>query len=88
MKKTAMALFIMCMCSTFVFSSMIEDANEVKDDLQDRIALGREGGTTRERLQICVCLACSRCNWNRKWKPMFPGMWSPYPYKITGEAHW
>ena len=47
MKKAALALFIMCVCSAFVFSSTIENTNEVKDDLQDKIALSRLGGTTR-----------------------------------------
>lgn len=43
MKKTVMTLLIMCVCSAFAFSK----TGEVKDDLEDRIALGREGGTTR-----------------------------------------
>lgn len=32
-------------CTTFVFPSTLK--NEVKDEIQDRIELGREGGTTR-----------------------------------------
>ncbi|WP_298649996.1 hypothetical protein [uncultured Proteiniphilum sp.] len=47
MKKTVWVLFLMTMCSGLLFSASIDNANEVKDDVQDRIALGRLGGTTR-----------------------------------------
>ncbi len=45
MKRTIFSLLLISACSTFVFSSNIENA--VLDDLEDRIELGREGGTTR-----------------------------------------
>lgn len=47
MKKAALSLFIMCVCSAFVFSSTIDKTNDVKDELSDKIELGRLGGTTR-----------------------------------------
>jgi hypothetical protein len=45
MKKTFFSLLLITVCSTLVFPS--NNKNEVKDDLSDRIELGREGGTTR-----------------------------------------
>ena len=45
MKRTIFSLLLITVCSTLVFPSNIN--NEVKDDIEDRIALGREGGTTR-----------------------------------------
>ena len=45
MKRTVFSLLLITVCSTLVFPSNIK--NEVKDDIEDRIALGREGGTTR-----------------------------------------
>jgi len=45
MKRTIFSLLLIAMSSAFVFSST--GRNEVKDDIQDRIELGREGGTTR-----------------------------------------
>ena len=45
MKRTVFSLLLITVCSTLVFPSTIK--NVVKDDLSDRIALGREGGTTR-----------------------------------------
>lgn len=45
MKRTIFSLLLIAVSSVFVFSSTVR--NEVKDDIEDRIALGREGGTTR-----------------------------------------
>ncbi|MEL7598735.1 MAG: hypothetical protein AAGU18_01355 [Proteiniphilum sp.] len=45
MKRTIFSLLLLVVSSAFVFSSTIR--NEVKDDLEDKIALSREGGTTR-----------------------------------------
>lgn len=45
MKRTIFSFLLITVCSTLVFPSTIK--NVVKDDLSDRIALGREGGTTR-----------------------------------------
>ncbi|MDD2246627.1 MAG: hypothetical protein PHI70_04775 [Proteiniphilum sp.] len=45
MKKTMLSLFLIVVPIALLFPSTI--TNEVKDDLEDRIALGREGGTTR-----------------------------------------
>lgn len=45
MKRTIFSLLLISLCSTFVYSSTVR--NEVKDDLEDHIALSREGGTTR-----------------------------------------
>jgi len=45
MKRTFFSLLLITVCSTLVFPS--NNKNEVKDDIEDRIALGREGGTTR-----------------------------------------
>ncbi len=47
MKKTMWVFLLMTMCSAFLFSVAIGNTSEVKDDLQDRINLSREGGTTR-----------------------------------------
>lgn len=45
MKRTFFSFFLIAISCTMVFSSTIN--NDVKDDLEDRIALSREGGTTR-----------------------------------------
>ena len=45
MKRTIFSLLLIALCSTFVYSSTVR--NEVKDDLQDKIELSRDGGTTR-----------------------------------------
>jgi hypothetical protein len=45
MKRTIFSFLLITVCSTLVFPSAIK--NEVKDEVEDRIALGREGGTTR-----------------------------------------
>ena len=45
MKKKIFSLLLIAACSTFVFSSNIENA--IFDDYEDHIALSREGGTTR-----------------------------------------
>ncbi|WP_294066259.1 hypothetical protein [Proteiniphilum sp. UBA1028] len=45
MKRTFFSLLLIAVCSAFVFPANVN--NEVKDDLEDKIALSREGGTTR-----------------------------------------
>lgn len=45
MKKAIFSFLLVAVCATSVFPSNTK--NEVKDDLEDRIELGREGGTTR-----------------------------------------
>ncbi len=47
MKKTLMSLLLFTVCSALLFPAVITGTGEVKDDLQDKIALSREGGTTR-----------------------------------------
>ena len=47
MKKLMLALFSVALCTSSVFSANINGNNKVQDDIQDRIELGREGGTTR-----------------------------------------
>lgn len=47
MKKLMFALLFVALCSTQVFSLSINGTNKVQDDLEDKIALSREGGTTR-----------------------------------------
>lgn len=45
MKRTFFSFFLIAISCTMVFSSTIN--NDVKDDLEDKIELSREGGTTR-----------------------------------------
>ncbi len=45
MKKTIFSLLLAVACTASVFPSNTK--NEVKDDLQDKIELSRDGGTTR-----------------------------------------
>lgn len=45
MKRTVFSLLLITLCSSFAFSSNAR--NEIKDDLEDKIALSRDGGTTR-----------------------------------------
>lgn len=45
MKRTFFSFFLIAISCTMVFSSTIN--NDVKDDVEDHIALSREGGTTR-----------------------------------------
>ena len=45
MKKTIFTLLLTALCSTLIYASTVR--NEVKDDIQDKIELSREGGTTR-----------------------------------------
>ncbi len=45
MKRTIFSLLLIAVSTAFVFASNVN--NEVKDDIEDRIELGREGGTTR-----------------------------------------
>lgn len=45
MKRTIFSLLLVTLCGSFVFSS--NGRNEIKDDLEDKIALSRDGGTTR-----------------------------------------
>lgn len=45
MKRTFFSLLLIVVCSAFVFPSNVN--NEVNDDLEDKIELSREGGTTR-----------------------------------------
>ncbi len=47
MKKTLMAFLLFTVCSALLFPAVITGTGEVKDDLQDKINLSREGGTTR-----------------------------------------
>jgi|AGTN01.1.fsa_nt_gi hypothetical protein len=47
MKKTMVSLFFITACSAFLFSASIESTTKVQDDWEDRVALSREGGTTR-----------------------------------------
>ena len=47
MKKLMLVLFSVALCTSSVFSANINGDNKVQDDIQDRIELGREGGTTR-----------------------------------------
>ena len=47
MKKTMWVFLFMTMCSGFLFSSSIQKSNDIKGDIQDKIELSREGGTTR-----------------------------------------
>lgn len=45
MKRTIFSFLLITVCSTLVFPSTIK--NVVKDDLEDKIELSRQGGTTR-----------------------------------------
>ncbi|MDD2938865.1 MAG: hypothetical protein PHS25_11320 [Proteiniphilum sp.] len=45
MKRTIFSLLLISLCSTFIYASTVR--NEVKDDLEDKIELSRDGGTTR-----------------------------------------
>jgi len=45
MKKTIFTLLLTALCSTLIYASTVR--NEVKDDIQDKIELSRDGGTTR-----------------------------------------
>lgn len=47
MKKLMWTLFFVTLCSTQVFSLSINGTNKVQDDLEDKIELSRQGGTTR-----------------------------------------
>ena len=47
MKKLLLLLFVTALCTTSSFSITINGNNKVQDDLEDKIALSREGGTTR-----------------------------------------
>ncbi len=45
MKRTILSLLLIATCSTFLFASNLQ--NMVVDDLEDKIELSRQGGTTR-----------------------------------------
>jgi Na+-translocating ferredoxin:NAD+ oxidoreductase RnfG subunit len=45
MKRTIFSLLLIAATISFIFASNAN--NDVKDDIEDRIELGREGGTTR-----------------------------------------
>lgn len=45
MKRTIFSLLLIAACSTFVFASNMENA--LLDDVEDKIELSRQGGTTR-----------------------------------------
>jgi hypothetical protein len=47
MKKLLFALLFVTLCSTQVFSLSLNSTNKVQDDLEDKIELSRQGGTTR-----------------------------------------
>lgn len=45
MRRKIFTLLLTALCSTLIYASTVR--NEVKDDIQDKIELSREGGTTR-----------------------------------------
>jgi len=47
MKKTLLSFLLFTVCSALLFPAAFTGTGEVKDDIQDKIALSREGGTTR-----------------------------------------
>ncbi len=47
MKKTGLILLLIFTTCTLTFSSDLSNTNKVQDDLEDKIALSKEGGTTR-----------------------------------------
>ena len=47
MKKLMFLFFFITFCSASVFSVSITSTNKVQDDIEDKIELSRQGGTTR-----------------------------------------
>ena len=47
MKKAGLLLLLSVVCSALVISANLSNSGKVQDDLQDKIELAKEGGTTR-----------------------------------------